>query len=165
MYSPGGILCSSEPGLSVKSPEWESLFLKQNTATTEDDTLMGTDVSSNVISRLMQFGVRCGRDRSTLTCVHYHANCGHQIPVIWNDRDRELNLKDCQQHKSFGLCFLTGWRTILDVSSVDNRGFTVSQNWLWLKLTITFPSHDQGYRASPVLCQLWVTSENCTTPV
>jgi len=37
---------------------------KQNTETREDDTLMGTDVWSSVINRLMEFGHRCGRDQS-----------------------------------------------------------------------------------------------------
>lgn len=44
--------------------------MKQNTASAEDDTLMGTDVCSNVIRRLMEFGCGRGRDSSTLTCVH-----------------------------------------------------------------------------------------------
>lgn len=45
-----------------------SLRLKQNTSTTEDDTLMGTDVGSNVICRLKELGYRCGKVSSTLTC-------------------------------------------------------------------------------------------------
>lgn len=57
----------------------ESLNLKQNTVSTEDDTLMGTDVCSDVVYRLREFGYRCGRDLRTLTCVHDDANCGHQI--------------------------------------------------------------------------------------
>lgn len=91
-----------------KVSERESLHLKQNTQTTEDDTLMGTDVCSNAICRLMEFGYRCGRDSSTLTCVHDNAKCGHQIPLIGPDRDQEPILKYCQLHQSFGLRFPHG---------------------------------------------------------
>ncbi len=86
-----------DPGLHEKVSEPESRHLKQNTGTTEDDTLMGTDVCSNVICRLMEFGYRCGRVSSTLICVHDNANCGHQIPLIRPDRDHEpiLNAASC----------------------------------------------------------------------
>lgn len=121
-------------GLFGAGPVWEServceraLHLKQNPETTEDDTLMGTDVCSNVICRLMEFGDRCGRDSSTLTCVHDNANCGHQIPLIRADRGPEPVLKYCQLHQSFGLRFPTGWWNGFDISSIDNQGFTVPQ--------------------------------------
>lgn len=100
-----GIVGYLEPGLYEKVSERESLHMKLNTETTEDDTLMGTDVCPNVICRLIEFGYRCGSDSSTLTCVHDNANCGHQIPVIRPDRDREPILKYCQLHQSFGLRF------------------------------------------------------------
>ena len=123
-----GIVGYLEPGPFEKVSEWGSHHLKQNTGTTEDDTLMGTDVCSNVICRLMEFGYRCGRDPSTFTCVHDDANSGHQIPLIRADRDQEHIFKYCQQHRSFGLRFPTGWWTVFDISSVDNQGFTVSQH-------------------------------------
>lgn len=47
-----GIVGYLEPGLYEKVSELESLHLKQNTGTTEDDTLMGTDVCSNVILQI-----------------------------------------------------------------------------------------------------------------
>lgn len=114
-------------GLFGKVSELESLHLKRNTGTAEDDTLMGTDVCSNVICRLMESGYRCGRDSSTLTCVHDKANCGHQIPLIRPDRDQEPILTYCQLHQSFGLHCPAGRWTVFDISSVDNQGFTVSQ--------------------------------------
>lgn len=79
-----------ESGLCQESG-WarENLQLKPNPETTEDDTLIGTDVCSNVIYRLMAFGYRCGKDASTLTRVHDNANCGHQIPLTRPDRDQE----------------------------------------------------------------------------
>lgn len=75
-----------------------SLRLKQNTRTTEDDTLMGTDVGSNVICRLKELGYRCGKVSSTLTCVHHNANCGHQIPLMRPDGVKQPFLKYCQLH-------------------------------------------------------------------
>lgn len=74
------------------------LHVKQNTDTAEDDTLMGTDVGSNVICRLMELGYRCGKLSSTLTCVHDNANCGHQIPLMRLDRGKQPIFKYCQLH-------------------------------------------------------------------
>lgn len=50
--------------------EQESHHLKHNTATTEDDTLMGTDVGYNVIYRLKEIGCECGPGSGMHTCAH-----------------------------------------------------------------------------------------------
>lgn len=95
-----------EPGLYEKVSERASLYLKQNTETTEDDTLMGTDVCSNVIYRLMEFGYRSGRGSRTHTCVHDNANCGHPIPHIRPEKGPRAHLKILPAASE--LCFPTG---------------------------------------------------------
>lgn len=114
-----GIVGYLEPGLYEKVSERESFCLKQNTETTEDDTLMGTDVRPNVICRLMEFGYRCGRDSSTLTCVHDNANCGHQSSYETRQGPR-AHLKILPAASEFWVAFPpTGWWT-------DNQGFTAT---------------------------------------
>lgn len=85
-------------------PVWESERAREQPLETKY-TLMGTDVYSNVIYRLMEFGYRCGRDSSTLTCVHDNANCGHQIPLIRAGEGPRAHLKILPAASDFWVVF------------------------------------------------------------
>lgn len=71
---------------------WMTLYLEQNTGTTEHDTLMGADVGSDVICRLIELGYWRGNVSGTLTCVHDNANCRHQISYETRQGKKHLKI-------------------------------------------------------------------------